>query len=252
VVVFPFMKSLGKILFFIGITIGLCAFAGPEAAFAHSCTVTPLKRPYKKSTPDHFYYVVDFPANQGEASVPQGHFPFLARFQERVKTRGFSLKVKDLIRHQKDFYQNFPEDRKLFERVLKGEFGKLRPIRCMEAFLLDAHLSHLKEKSEFQALVLVHPKHSMKRLIVSSQNEEMGVRPDQKVESLMETFLKQGWRLEEHLHNHPFDFENPYGDIAGTPIPSPPDLENYRFLRSAHKLQTAVIINGFDAIQLNF
>jgi hypothetical protein len=85
------------------------------------------------------------------------------------------------------------------------------------------------------------------RAVVMSQNE-LGVGPGPRVDELLRRQFHAGWRLAQHLHNHPFDLNNAYGDIAGTILPSAPDLDTYRRLRG---LRSAVITNGFDSLELS-
>jgi hypothetical protein len=74
-----------------------------------------------------------------------------------------------------------------------------------------------------------------------------GTSSEQVITHLVEGYRKQGWNLETHIHNHPFFFKNPYGDIAGTILPSATDVSSFKSMADSYRLRSAIITNGFQS-----
>lgn len=211
------------------------------------CPHAPLK-PYK-STGKGYYYILEVPEEVLSAR-PHNNFRYLSRFQREVKHKT-SVDPIDLLKRQLEFYKDDEEERIRFEKIINHEVGKIRGINCLEALLMDAHIGQFSERSEFQAFVLSRGNSRLLRALVSTQNSRVSVGQDDHVQRLKERYLSQGWRLERHLHNHPFSFDNRYGDIAGTVIPSPTDLNTYKHLKRREGLKSSSVTNGFNTFDLH-
>lgn len=147
------------------------------------------------------------------------------------------------------FLAQISKSRRNVERILRGEAGVIQPIRCLELLPFEEFLKKVDLRSfagELIASVLVKGG----RAVILGDYYRIGMEggAQETRASLRERakLLKQGWRLEASLHNHPFSFGNPYGDIGGTLGPSDPDLAGYRQLKPAF----AVITNGIDTIAM--
>jgi hypothetical protein len=150
-----------------------------------------------------------------------------------------------LLNKQKPFYKDFPEETQRYDKVLSKKVGRVRNVSCLETFLLDNHLRTFSSETEFSAYVLTKFD-SENAIVVLYTQTNNGTVADASVLNLVEGYRKQGWNLESHIHNHPFAFKNPYGDIAGTILPSSPDIATYQQLGESSGLRTAIITNGFE------
>lgn len=58
--------------------------------------------------------------------------------------------------------------------------------------------------------------------------------------------LREDWILYASYHNHPFSFDNSYGNVGGNLAPSEADISLYRERRPLY----ALIANGIDTVEL--
>lgn len=142
---------------------------------------------------------------------------------------------------------------KAFHLIENREVGQIRSSTCVELMLMAEHLKfhHLNVPgSEFSA----HIFRKGSRLNVYAafiEHESMGA-PSVKIRDNARRDLQQNaWSFVAFLHNHPFSFDNPYGDISGTVIPSGPDLMTFRGLFQSNDLQLAWITNGLHSARYN-
>lgn len=218
-----------------------------SVSFANPCPRS-LDNAYSSRDGDGFYYVVDFPKSAVQAK-PHSQFYALLKLQENVKAKT-SVDPIVLLEKQLRFYLKIPHIRKRFEKIINQEIGKVRSINCLESFLYDSHLKRFKRASEFQAFAYSKKGSDKVRILVTSQNSLSSVSSGSRVLSLRASYPKKGWLLNSHLHNHPFSFDNPYGDVAGTIIPSEPDASTYRALRREEGLKQALLTNGISTFVL--
>lgn len=147
------------------------------------------------------------------------------------------------------FLAQIAKGRRNVEKILRGRVGVIQPIRCLELLPFEEFLRHVDPRAfagELIASVLVKDGRAVilgdyyKLDLAGGAQETKATRRERA------RLQEQGWRLEASLHNHPFSFGNPYGDIGGTLGPSDPDLAGYRELRPAF----AVITNGIHTIAM--
>jgi hypothetical protein len=62
--------------------------------------------------------------------------------------------------------------------------------------------------------------------------------------SLVRKRTRSGWKWRVNFHNHPFDFQNSYGDLGGVLVPSEADIANYQTSRPPE----AWITNGLNTV----
>jgi hypothetical protein len=162
---------------------------------------------------------------------------FLARRQQRV-----------FIQH--DIKDALPR----FDFVLKQ---RLFEISYLEQMLLDLHSEKIgrplfKSYSEFGANILVGPEGQL-AVIFMSNNADATVPETEARKRILKDYLAKGYKFKIHLHNHPFNFDNP-DDIAGTTIPSGTedygDVSCYLKDQKNFELEQAWITNGFSTIRL--
>ncbi|MCO5143161.1 MAG: hypothetical protein M9962_08740 [Oligoflexia bacterium] len=198
---------------------------------------------------DTFYYLIDLPVKI-LTQAPHRNFSQLEKFQREI-TDKVNIDPYELLRRQKKFYENDRVENNRFNKILSRQVGKIRPINCLEAFLLNTHIRSFSAFVEFEALIFENPKINKIRILVQTQGSKQSVIRKPFIENYIRTHLRAGWRLRAHIHNHPFSLNNPYGDIAGTVIPSAPDIESYNYLSNIYFLKSAIVINGFHSLTLN-
>ncbi len=135
---------------------------------------------------------------------------------------------------------------KTIGNILELMRDQLRPINCLELSLHRIHHIRFpldKMPSEFCAVVL----RSRGQLKVYFNSEKLDfVGASCKIfDRAIKRDLSMGWGLFQSIHNHPFNFSNPYGDL-GTLLPSSPDLLNS--LKEGYK--TSIITNGIESFEM--
>lgn len=141
-----------------------------------------------------------------------------------------------------------------YDLLISGMVGKILPLRCLDGLLLEAlnsiHSLHTKQ-AEFFAWILesaVAMGQKKTRILFQSSNH-LYVSISDTLTTQMKQALSEGWLLKSNLHNHPFFFNNPVGDIAGTIMPSESDRATYINYAQKFGLLEACITNGFDTFQ---
>lgn len=136
-------------------------------------------------------------------------------------------------------------------RVERSEIGKIRPLRCLEgiAFREFLKVADLRgSPQEFQAVFM--EKNGEIRMLGDfyrkSPGGVVGTQASAATIRERERLRREGWTYHAHLHNHPFDFRNPYGDVGGTLVPSDADISLYRHERPLY----AWITNGLEMIEI--
>lgn len=158
-----------------------------------------------------------------------------------------------LLRRQRALYaQHFPTVLGIFDAIIQRQVGEIEPIDCLASMLLAKHFEFrggYRVPTEFLARMLV--KGDKVRVFFVSNGEAM-VNTTAAEEARFATALANGWSYKMSLHNHPFVFDNPTGDIAGTLIPSgdreSADIGTYLRERARHGLKGSAITNGFHTI----
>lgn len=132
---------------------------------------------------------------------------------------------------------------KAFRLIESREVGAIGSSTCAELMLMDEHLKFHPNNvpgSEFSARIF--RKGSRLKIYAAFIEVPSMAAPG----VVMDAAAVEGWEFVAFLHNHPFSFDNQYGDISGTVIPSEPDLMTFRKLFDNESLQGAWITNGLD------
>jgi len=146
------------------------------------------------------------------------------------------------------FAEKLPAAVPIFDLILNGSIGSIRDISVLEAFLMTEHLSLNGRKGEFAALIL-RAKDGAQKIYFTS-GSEASASFSKKVYEKLANDLSEGYIFYGHLHNHPFNFDNPHGDIAGTTVPSPWDRKIYNDFKIVYGLKNAFVTNGFSTIAI--
>ena len=176
-------------------------------------------------------------------SIPQGGE--LEAMRSWVSEQVDPDPIKLIKRQHNIYFRNKLRPYPLAKKVLAGTFGNLRPIHCLEALLYEEHLSlhpQWGRKTEFVASVLRHPEtHIIEIHFVSADRREIGASYTDQARENIQQRQQGGWSVVFQIHNHPFDFDVSYKDIAGTPVPSEADMQ--------HRYDVPnVITNGFHSL----
>lgn len=213
------------------------------------CDLSPRPVSYRSSREGTDYDLFTVPASSLREAGPAKVHGALLSFRSSVAART-DVRQDSLLRRQKKFFDRMPSERQRYEKILSGSVGRLRPVSCLESFLHDNHLRRFSGETEFAAYVLTRKGSRDAVVLVLSQRTD-GVSMNDFLWEILKKHRHQGWKVAMHLHNHPFFFNNPYGDIAGTVLPSAPDLETYVEGRRSFGLESAVVTNGFDSFELS-
>jgi hypothetical protein len=159
-----------------------------------------------------------------------------------------------LLRKQRDiFMRYYPDIAANYEFVISKQVGTIRDPNCIEKLLFAEHAKGIPEgsrESEFRAYILKHPTLGIKVYLGLSRVGNGTAPPFEAIEPIMARDLEKGFRLLYDIHSHPFFFNNPTGDIAGTTIPSTPDIVTFKREKLSYGLEGALITNGINVIEL--
>ena len=183
----------------------------------------------------------------------------IAHFQDWVRSKVDPDQMTLLARQRKLYFEHFGSEAVYsFDLLLNKKAGDIQPISCLEALLLteQAKLHPLeKTQTEFQAFVLLNKSVNPPQLkVYFASGTDLFAPSVLPFLPLIHSDVQNGWRVSFHVHNHPFTFDNPAGDIAGTTIPSGDrnsgDVKVFIDLRAQVGLLEARITNGFNTVHV--
>ncbi|HVK62166.1 MAG TPA: hypothetical protein VM432_11470 [Bdellovibrionales bacterium] len=158
------------------------------------------------------------------------------------------------LKHHRSLMANVNWDPKKKESILRQldlmiDIARLqiRKTTCLETELFRRHLAFVSPDhySEFGAEVLMSKDGKRLKIHFISERGSGGVARMNLLQEAIAADLKVGWKRWLHIHNHPFDFTNPYGDFA--PIgPSDPDLKVY----VEHRYEAAIVTDGIHSFEM--
>ncbi|MDX6768985.1 MAG: hypothetical protein SF051_05595 [Elusimicrobiota bacterium] len=159
-----------------------------------------------------------------------------------------------LLRRQLALYRRLRFDvADSIEMIVGGRVGRIRPMSCLEQLLFADHQARFPVQgyTEFNAFVL--KKDGRLRAYSMSSGTNDGVAPSvDLIRARLDADRAQGWTVELNLHNHPFNFKNPTGDIGATLVPSGSlaggDVSALTRQFTSLGLAAAAITNGFDTV----
>lgn len=193
---------------------------------------------------DGVTYQAEFSSTAGAAFTTAE----LEHFRQNVRNR-VDVDPYSLIQRQRGFFRAIPRLLKAYDLILQRKVGRILPIACVEQSLLVRHLSLASAQTEFSAWILTHPQNPQVIALVKSANQAGVSMRD--MEGILRQRQKSGWRLQTQLHNHPFDFTNPHGDVGGVTFPSEADVNYGREQVRDWGLSQLSITNGFDTLVLD-
>lgn len=210
-----------------------------------ACDIPVREKSYTKYAQGTYYDLLSVPKTSMADLGTSKAYNYVAHFKNTIQKRT-KTDFAFLLSKQKPFFKNFPEEIQRFDKALSKSVGRVRGASCLESFLLDNHLRTFSSETEYSAYVLTRPDEQNAIVVIYTQIKN-GTISDQVVTNLVDGYRRQGWNVDSHIHNHPFFFKNPYGDIAGTILPSSADLTSYREMSDSVKLRSAIVTNGFES-----
>lgn len=138
--------------------------------------------------------------------------------------------------------------------ILAGSVGKTVKVRCLELLLLDLHLTRVGKNYYTEYGAYIFTKKNKLRLIYKSSDDASVPHSDQQKLDV-QAAIDEGYELYAHLHLHPFNMNNPSGDVGGAAWPSGAgeaygDMTVYTNAHKDYKLKQALVTNGFDTLIL--
>ena len=205
------------------------------------------------------HYMWEVPDADAWASEAVVDSEALVSFRKFVEAKVKPDPVELLRRQAKIFAKAYGKDSpavQSMEAVMTAKIGRIRKISRLESAILARHaevnpLDHTDMKlGECSAMVFQKRDRLRVYLSIPKPPLPMGAPQVSLADKHLADGTLKGWQLVSHLHNHPFYFGNKYGDIAGTTVPSGPDISTFASLRRAHDMQQALITNGFHTLVL--
>lgn len=184
-------------------------------------------------------------------SAPAALAGFRAWASARTDTDAFAL-----LRRQYELYLRVnPGDAEKVRLVLSRSAGRVAPMSCAEALLFADHQARFPVQDYTEFLAFTLRKDGRLRVYAISSGARTGsVGGTDRVRPFIEADRAAGWTVEQSLHNHPFNFDNPSGDIGATLVPSGEagwgDLGAFRGQFADWGMAEAAITNGFDTVHL--
>jgi hypothetical protein len=217
------------------------------------CTLTPASRQKSDAAVHYLFFDVD---EKTLLSTEQPQDPTFLDYQRWVRSKTeidpFALLQRQRQIFAKAYGAGSPTVT-LFDKILDHEVGVVAPANCLSSLLLAVHNAKYplrQQPTEFTAYIFKKSPR-VKVILALAAEPWMGGPPMTGIEAESRELVAQGWQFEAALHNHPFDFDNPYGDIAGTLIPSGPDIQFHLNLQDSMGLREGWITNGFHTIRLS-
>jgi hypothetical protein len=203
----------------------------------------------------HLLQYWDFSNTTLPLSQELPHSDTLSTYRNTVESR-ISIDPQDILnRHL--LVRPDSDDAFNIKMVLASIVAEIRPIRCIEALLLDHQLSRnprmLTEPTEFLSYFLKHPDGRLRVYYLT--DDINGVRKMRGLVTHIASDLKNDWTVVSNLHNHSFfeDFVEP-GDKfrlqGGVLAPSANDVKVFLGHKKNLGLQSASITNGFHTVDI--
>ncbi len=235
-------------------SISIAVLFSAPATLASCPVLVPLAVEASAAQPDLRSFVLDPSALTSFPSpdLSRESLPLLTEYRDWARVHAVSVDPIDLLKHQRAVYARvLPQELPRFDALIEGRVGTIQDASCLEAGLLEEHLKFgYSEKRDTECVAYVMDCGPELRIRFQTSSTA-GVSPSKVIQAQVQLDRTQGCKLVVHLHNHPFDFENHYGDISGTVIPSGADMDTYRNIRERSGLEEARITNGFNTLRLD-
>lgn len=169
-----------------------------------------------------------------------------------------SLKSTILIREKvieempdSNFKITLQKSNVILRKIVNGKIGELRRLSCIESIPFREYVRVPQRyffMAEFIALMLM--KEDQIKILTQFPNPKKlsngGAVISKAMNDELNILLANNWRISHQLHNHPYFFDNPYGDFGGNLAPSNPDIKS----SYEENIPEVLITNGIDSISL--
>ncbi|MCR4295972.1 MAG: hypothetical protein NUW21_10585 [Elusimicrobia bacterium] len=184
--------------------------------------------------------------------------PALTAYRDWARART-DVDPRSLLRRQLELYRRIGvvDGRMKLELVLSGGIGRILPMNCAEALLFAEHEARFPvETTATEFLAFILEKNADLKVYLISRGGKAGTAPSgDEVKEDLARDAAEGWTMAATLHNHPFMFDNPTGDIGGVLVPSGDarygDVGAFKRWRAGSGMRSAWITNGFDSLRLD-
>jgi len=153
------------------------------------------------------------------------------------------------------FAQEIRESEKQVLKIINGENGSVHPINCIESLVFREFLKsqqNITSKREFSAHIFQNGEQIqiLGEWLTTAENPNdfSGYSESTELVTARTQLLQKGWTLLSHFHNHPFSFDNPWGDIGGGLAPSNADIKS----DADQKISFSLITNGIETIRFEY
>lgn len=232
------------------ILINIAAF---QASAAELCNWSPH---YKSSEATYAVFEIDNTDVLWSHETPTS--PAVEDFHKDINA--FTNTNQTVIRQNqlKLFLKHFKETDpgvQMMKTILAGTVGKTVKVRCLELLLLDLHLTRVGKNYYTEYGAYIFTKKNKMRIIYKSSDDASVPHSEQQKQDVAAAY-SEGYELYAHLHLHPFNTNNPHGDVGGAAWPSGAgeaygDMSVYTNAHKDYKLKQALVTNGFDTLILN-
>lgn len=162
-----------------------------------------------------------------------------------------------LLRRQHALYTRLGLDAtESIRLIMTRNLGRIAPMTCLETLVFADHQGRFPVQGYTEFMAVVLKKDGRLRVYSMSSGLGNGSAPNlSNIQALVDADRALGWTVELNLHNHPFNFKNPSGDIGATLVPSGTsdwgDISAFDSMVSSIGLTEAAITNGFDTIRFS-
>jgi hypothetical protein len=194
--------------------------------------------------------------NRADFYLPStGEIAAVTALQKEVSART-DVDPYFLLKKQKEIFKKVGFA-KLLPRFDLALAQKISEISFLEEILFELHSEKIQKSlfvsySEFAANILLGPKGELAILFISN-SQDASVPDTELRRKVLKEYLAKGYRYQIHIHNHPFNFNNP-DDMGGTTIPSGDahwgDVGVYLLEKQKYQLENAWITNGFSSLHI--
>lgn len=153
-----------------------------------------------------------------------------------------------------NFKASIQKSNEIIRKIINGEIGKLHRLNCIESIPFREYVRMPQRYffiSEFYTLILKRENEIkiISRFLNPKQiSTDLGIAPNKALIDELNILLSKNWKISHHLHNHPYFFDNPYGDFGGNLVPSKPDINIS--VEGNFPIPEFLITNGIDSISL--
>jgi hypothetical protein len=226
-----------------------CAWSTPPAVVTDDTTLVVSRW----DVPDS----ADFYATPSVPLLELAVFRAWARTETDLTGATVDTDAYALLRRQHALYTRLRLDEtESIRLIMTRNLGRIAPMTCLESLIFADHQARFPVQGYTEFMALVLRKDGRLRVYSMSGGVGNGAAPNlSNIRALVDADRAQGWTVELNLHNHPFNFKNPSGDIGATLVPSGTsewgDISAFTNMVASLGLTEAAITNGFDTIRFS-